>query len=144
MSNNAFATAAFERYVSEVVAVTRATGMSASKVNTFQFLGRSDTWGFPKHPGRTAILAPEIDVVAAIKVFIAANAQVLAAPDAWLGTWVHPQTGCYYLDITTSRNHLDEARAAAWENSLREGRQIVALYNTWRQEIVYLTPTEVQ
>jgi hypothetical protein len=133
----------FECYVVEVAIRTCHDGMSASKLDTQQFLEPTDTWGFPKHPGRTAILPPETDLASAIKAFIAANASLLAAADAWLGTWVHPQTGYFYLDITTSRDQLDDARRMALENSVREGRQIVALYNSYRRETIFLEPVDM-
>lgn len=134
----------FEHYILAVVVRTEREGISASKVDTYQFLENADTWGFPKHPGRTAILPPETDLVVALRLFIALNTSLLAADDAYLGTWIHPYTGEYYFDITTSKDELEEARRVAQEYSSREGRQIVALYNAYRRETVYLNPVDVQ
>jgi hypothetical protein len=62
----------------------------------------------------------------------------LREADSWLGTWINPHTGEYYLDITTSRQDLAEAQATARAISLREGRKIVALYNSKLDQTVYL------
>jgi hypothetical protein len=83
-------------------------------------------------------LPPEADLVEALKSFISTNEGFLREPDCWLGTWINPRTRCFYLDITTSCKDLDEARRLALEISAREGRKIVAIYNSVRKEIVYL------
>lgn len=128
----------FERYVLDVAITTLRDGVSASKINSHRFLQPVDAWGFPKYPGKTAILPPGTDLVAALKLFIATNAALLAEEDAWLGTWINPHTQHYYLDITTSRADLEEARRVALACGARDGRRIVALYNSLRQETVYL------
>ncbi len=53
---------------------------------------------------------------------------------------VHYYFERYLLDvvITTSRQDLAEARQEALERSQLEGRKIVALYNSLRDETVYL------
>ena len=73
-----------------------------------------------------------------LKKFIRANEPLLREPDCWLGTWINPQTHCFYLDIATSVSDLDEAKKIALETGIREGRKIVALHNSERNEIVYL------
>ena len=128
----------FEKYVLEIAIATLENGGVASKLDTYQFLPSRDTWSFPKYPSRTAILPPEVDLVDELKNFIAANEQFLREPDCWLGTWINPRTGHFYLDIATSCDDLDEARRTALEVSAREGRVIVALYNSKRKETVYL------
>jgi len=128
----------FDKYVLEVAIATLENGGVASKLDTYQFLPPMDTWSFPKYPGRTAILPPEVDLVAELKNFISANEQFLREPDCWLGTWVNPRTRYFYLDITTGCDDLDEARRTALELSARAGRKIVALYNSKRKETVFL------
>ena len=128
----------FEKYVLEVAIATLENGGVASKLEPYQFLPPMDIWSFPKYPGKTAILPPEIDLVDGLKNFIAENEQFLREPDCWLGTWIHPRTGHFYLDIATGCDDLDEARRTALEVSTREGRVIVALYNSKRKETVYL------
>ncbi len=128
----------FERYVLEVVITTLECGISTSKLDTYQFLAPIDVWGFPKYPSKTAILPPEVDLVVALKNFISTNRLLLSEADCWLGTWINPGTHHFYLDITTSCDDLDAAKRMALEISDREGRKIVALYNSKRNETVYL------
>jgi hypothetical protein len=128
----------FEKYVLEVAIVTLEKGVTASKLDTYQFLSAVDAWGFPKYPGRTAILPPDVDLVNELKNFIMANEPLLRETDCWLGTWINPQTQHCYLDITTSHPDLNEARRIALEISDREGRRIVALYNSKQNKTIYL------
>lgn len=128
----------FEKYLLEVAIATLEKGMSASKLNTYHFLAPIDAWGFPKYPGKTAILPPECDLLEELRAFIARNRPFLLEADSWLGTWIHPVTQQYYLDVTTSRVDLEDARREAIARSQQEGRQIVALYNSYRDQTVYL------
>jgi len=122
----------------EVAIVTLEKGGAVSKLDTYQFLPPVDDWKFPKYPGKTSILPPEVDLVQELKAFILANEALLREPDCWLGTWIHPQTRQFYLDIATGHADLQEARKLALELGRREGRKIVALYNSGRNEIFYL------
>ena len=128
----------FERYVLDVAITTLEKGGSASKLDTYQFLSPVDAWRFPKYPGKTAILPPNVDLIKGLKIFIQDHQSVLLEEDSWLGTWINPSTHQYYLDITTSRKDLDEARKEAIERGKQEGRKIVALYNSKRDQTVYL------
>jgi hypothetical protein len=128
----------FEKYVLEVAIATLDNGGVASRLDTYEFLPPVDAWSFPKYPARTAILPPDVDLVDALKTFISANEGFLREPDCWLGTWINPRTHYFYLDIATGCADLDEARSMALEISEREGRKIVALYNSERKETVYL------
>ena len=128
----------FERYVLDVAIATLQYGITTSNIDSYQFLEPVDAWGFPKYPGRTAIVPPGEDLATALKRFIFDNGSSLREPDAWLGTWINPQTDHYYLDITTSYQDFDEAKQIAIEIGEKEGRRIVALYNSRRQETVYL------
>ncbi len=128
----------FEKYVLEVAIATMELGLAASKLDTYQFLLPIDAWGFPKYPSKTAILPPEVDLVDELKNFISTNEPLLRKPDCWLGTWINPRTQHFYLDITTSCNDLNEAKRIALEISDQEGRKIVALYNSKRNETFYL------
>jgi len=128
----------FERYVLDVAIATLEKGGVASNPETYEFLPPADSWSYPKYPQRTAILSPDADLVEEIKKFIASNKAYLNEAGCWLGTWINPYTRHYYLDITTSCDDLDKAREAAQEISLRAGRKIVALYNSKRNQTVYL------
>jgi len=128
----------FERYVLDVAITTLERGGVASKPETCELLPPVDSWSFPKYPHKTAILSPDVDLVEEIKKFIATNKAYLKEPGCWLGTWINPYTKHYYLDVTTSRDDLDQAREVARETSRREGRKIVALYNSKRDQTVYL------
>ena len=121
-----------------MASLTLEKGGTASRPDTRQFLAPMDAWSFPKYPGKTLILPPEADLVGQIRAFILDNESFLSEPDCWLGTWIHPGTRYFYLDIVTSRPDLDEARKMALEISQREGRRIVALYHSGREETVYL------
>jgi hypothetical protein len=132
----------FDRYILEIVTATFAQGGSASRLDGHELLPAMDAWEFPRYPARTVILPPEADLVEGLKAFISANETFLREPGCWLGTWIHPQTGCVYLDITTSCTDLHEARRRALEASSRDGRWIVALYNSRRRETVYLSDAD--
>ncbi len=128
----------FDKYVLEVAIATFQNGGTASKLNDYQLLPPMDAWQFPKYPSRTLILPPESNLVEELKKFIFANQMFLREPDCWLDTWINPQTHCFYLDITTSCNDLETAEQMALKISAREGRRIVAIYNSMRKETVYL------
>jgi hypothetical protein len=128
----------FESYIQNVARATFEHGGTASKLEGYELLPLMDAWQFPKYPSKTVILPPETDLAEALKSFISANELFLREPDCWLGTWIHPKTRCFYLDITTSCKDLDEARRRALEISAREGRRIVAIYNASCMETVYL------
>lgn len=128
----------FEKYILEVVLATFENGGTASRPDIHQLSPPVDAWEFPKYPARTVILPPDANLADELKKFVTANELFLREPDCWLGTWVHPQTGCFYLDITTRCEDLDEGRRLALEFSERAGRRIVALYNSGRKETVYL------
>ena len=129
----------FEQYVLNVAIATLEKGIATSKLDTYQFLRPVDAWGFPKYPGKTAILPPNADLVKSLTEFIYANETYLREPDSWLGTWINPRTQYCYLDITTSCADLEEARKAAITIGEREGRKIIALYNSKWEQTVYLS-----
>lgn len=128
----------FEKYVLKVVLATFENGGTASKLDTYELSPPVDAWEFPKYPNRTVILPSEANLLAELKEFVLANEPFLREPDCWLGTWIHPQTRYCYLDITMRCDELDEATKLALEFSEGAGRRIVALYNSWRKETVYL------
>jgi hypothetical protein len=97
-----------------------------------------DVWAFPKYPSKTAILPQDVPLIEALRDFILANELFLREPDCWLGTWIHPQTHEFYLDIATSCAELNLARQMTFEASQREGRRIVAIYNSKHKETIYL------
>jgi hypothetical protein len=132
------ARASFEKYVLAVAAATLEKGGAVSRLDNYQFLAPVDDWQFPKYPGKTAILAPEVNLAEELKNFILLNEPYLNEADCWLGTWINPQTQHIYLDITTRQHDLDEARKMALAYSLRDGRKIVALYNSMRNVTHYL------
>jgi len=128
----------FEKYILEVAIATLEKGGAVSKLDTYQISPPVDDWKFPKYPGKTAILSPKVDLVEELKNFILANEPFLREPDCWLGTWIHPQTQHFYIDIATSHSNLEEARKMALEIGAGEGRKVVAIYNSERDETVYL------
>jgi hypothetical protein len=127
-----------EKYISSIAAATVKSGGVAFKLDTCRFLEPTDIWSFPKYPGRTVILPSNVDLLEALAEFISRNERFLNEPDCWLGTWIHPQTGDLYLDIATGCEDLDEAQQKALEASQRDGRKIVAIYNSKRKETIYL------
>ena len=128
----------FEAYLIEVAARTINEGGTASKPADREFLPARDLWCFPKYPARTAILPPTTDLPKALWEFIQQNAEVLAEPDCWLGTWVNPQTGDFYLDVATGLKDLDEAISFAKQAGSAEGREVVAMFNPKRDQTVFL------
>lgn len=129
---------AFEVFILNVANATHQQGGCTSKLDTLQILPASDQWSFPKYPGRTVILPLQVDLIHELKKFISLNENHLMEPDCFLGTWINPQTREYYFDIIMRREDLAEARRMALDLSRKEGRKIVALYNSARGEIVYV------
>ena len=127
-----------ESFVEDIACATLQHGGVAFKLDICQFLPPMDVWAFPKYPSKTAILPQDVPLIAALRDFILANEVFLREPDCWLGTWIHPQTHEFYLDITTGCADLDTARQMALETSQREGRKIVAIYNSKHKETIYL------
>ena len=127
-----------ERYIHEIASDTVINGGVAFDLKNCAFLAPQDRWEFPKYPSKTSIRPTEIDLVAALRDFIHTNEPFLREPDCWLGTWIHPQTHEFYLDITTGCENVDEAKKTAMQVSQRDGRQVVAIYNSKRKETIYL------
>jgi hypothetical protein len=127
-----------EEYILRVVAETITSGGSASRLNEKNFLLPRDVWSFPKYPARTLILPTTVSLAFELREFIKRNEAFLNEPDCWLGTWINPRTQEYYLDIATGITDLDEARRVAERISLEDGRKIVAIFNSKRNETVYL------
>jgi len=128
----------FDEYLKNVAGKTQKNGGTASKPKTREFLPAMDVWSFPKYPARTAILPRTADLTRELCKFIERNKAVLDEEDCWLGTWINPQSGDYYLDVATGIADLAEARRVAIEVSAEEGRRIVALFNAKRNETVFL------
>lgn len=84
------------------------------------------------------ILPPDVCLSLELKNFIEVNETYLRESECWLGTWINPHTKHFYLDVTTSCWDLEIARQAAIDISLKEGRKIVAIYNSKREQTVYL------
>ena len=128
----------FEKYILDVAIATLEKGGTVSDLKTYQFIPPVDDWKFPKYPGKTVILPNDVDFVSELKKFIVTNESFLREADCLLGTWIHPQTQHFYFDIATSCSDFEEARKLALEFSKRDGRKIVALYNSARNETFYL------
>jgi hypothetical protein len=129
----------FETYLEQVVAQTLQNGGTASKPSTCEFLPILDLWSFPKYPAKTAILPPSVNLLDELRSFIAQNETWLNEDDCWLGTWVNPQTGEYYLDIATGIESLEEAREIASRVGKADGREIVAMFNPKRNQTIFLS-----
>lgn len=127
-----------QAWLGAVTAATRAHGGVAARLPTRAILPPTDAWGFPRYPGRTVILPRDADLDAALASFVVANEQQLHEQECCLGTWLNPHTDHYYFDITTSCVDLAEACQRARSLSVAHGRKIVAVYNSARQETVYL------
>ncbi len=121
-----------------VAAETLKNGGSASRLNEKDFLPPKDVWSFPKYPARTMILPSTVDLAAELRKFVIQNETLLNETDCWLGTWINPRTKEFYLDIATGIVDLNEAVRAAKRISLEDGRKIVAIFNSKRNETVYL------
>jgi len=128
----------FEEYIAEVASRTLKNGGSASRPSTCIFLPVVDLWCFPKYPAKTVILPSTINLKAEIKKFISVNEIYLGESECWLGTWVNPKTGDYYLDVATGFESLAEAQKKAAQLGAKEGRKIVALFNPKQNQTVFL------
>lgn len=128
----------FKRYLEAVAEKTLQHGGTASNPITLEFLPIRDLWCFPKYPSKTAILPPTANLTAELESFIDQNRKSLNEADCWLGTWVNPQTGDYYLDVSTGIKGLEAARETAIRVGNNEGRKIVAIFNPARNETIFL------
>jgi hypothetical protein len=128
----------FEDYILLVVSTTMEAGGTASKPKTRAFLPARDIWSFPKYPARTVILPATANLATELKSFITTNETFLNEKDCWLGTWINPTSGEYYLDVATGCKTLSEAKEMCTKAGIREGRKVVALYNSKRNETIYL------
>lgn len=129
---------AFEGYLADIIEKTLSQGGTASKPSQYQFLPVRDIWSFPKYPARTVILPVTVNLIEAVRDFITQNEALLNEEDCWLGTWLHPQTREVYFDVATGIQDLDTARNVANQAGTREGRLVVAMYNPFRNETIYL------
>lgn len=128
----------FEEYISEVKRKTVEEGGSASKPSSCIFLPIQDLWCFPKYPAKTFILSPHVNLAKELIFFIEKNSTFLNEEDCWLGTWVNPQTGEYYLDISTGIENLEVARSFAIQAGQKDAREIVAMFNPKQQRTIFL------
>ncbi|MCB0118409.1 MAG: hypothetical protein KDD72_05235 [Anaerolineales bacterium] len=128
----------FKRYLEAVAEKTLQYGGTASNPIALEFLPIRDLWCFPKYPSKTAILPPTVNLTAELESFIDQNRKSLNEADCWLGTWVNPQTGDYYLDVSTGIKGLEAARETAIRVGNNEGRKIAAIFNPARNETIFL------
>ena len=128
----------FKRYLEAVAEKTLQHGGTASNPVALEFLPIRDLWCFPKYPSKTAILPPTANLTAELESFIDQNRKSLNEADCWLGTWVNPQTGDYYLDVSTGIKGLEAARETAIRVGNNEGRKIAAIFNPARNETIFL------
>ncbi len=125
-------------YLERVRELTLEQGWTVSSPVTEGFLRQADAWGFPKYPDRTVILPPDADLIAALGSFIVTNTVFLQETNCWLGTWVHPDKGDIYLNVTTSCKELGEALHTVARINAASKRNIIAVYNSSLDETVYL------
>ena len=97
---------------------------------------QADAWGFPKYPDHTVILPPDADLIAALESFIVTVS--VQETNCWLGTWVRPETGYIYLDVTTSCEGLKATLLQVARINSVSKRQIIALHNSSLNKTVYL------
>jgi hypothetical protein len=116
-----------ESFIEDIAYATLQYGGVAFKLDTCQFLPPMDVWAFPKYPSNTAIQPQDVPLIEALREFILASELFLREPDCWFGTWIHPQTHEFYLDLATSCADLNMERKMAFEASQRERRRIVAI-----------------
>lgn len=132
----------FDKFILEVAIATYVDGGATARIDTREFLGLVDKWGFPKYPEKTAILPSDTDLVTALKVFVQENETYLIEPNVYLGTWINPQNNQYYLDIMAAYDSREEALRLAKEHSRKGGRRIVALYHFLTDETYYINWSE--
>lgn len=128
----------FENFLIQVAERTLENGGTASKPFARTFLPPRDVWSFPKYPSKTAILAPAVDLAAELRNFISRNEIYLNEKDCWLGTWIHPQTREFYLDVAMGIEGLEKAKETAKRISIEDGRKIVAIFNARQNKTVFL------
>jgi hypothetical protein len=90
------------------------------------------------YPDKTVILSPGANLRQEIIAFIYKNETSLRELNCWLGTWIDPDTGDCYLDITAIYFLLEDAKSEAITLSKRARRKIVALYDFKHGRSLYL------
>ncbi len=100
---------------------------------TQQFLEPIDAWFYPEHPGLTEIVTVD-ELEDALLRFTTNYEDLLLQPNMFLGTWVNPNSGLCYLDITTYCIDGDVAAKRARKRSQQQGRQIISIYNPVHQQ----------
>jgi hypothetical protein len=127
-----------EAFLWEVSLATLEDGGVTCNVLTHQFLPPIDAWGLPRYPEKTLILLPGSDMFTGLCRFVTAHANALSAPDAWLGTWIHPETSCCHIDITELCSTFEEARTRALLQAACTSRSILALYHFKQRQTLYV------
>lgn len=129
---------AFKKFLSLTNDEIQKTGGVSASVEQRKLLNPRDSWYFPKYPSRTRIVPQSVNLLIELETFIKDNMELLLEEDTFLGVWLNPNTGHYYIDITTSIDILDLAKKTAKDISQREGRKIVTLYNPSKNKTEYL------
>jgi hypothetical protein len=112
----------------QIVARTLAHGGATFDLATLAFESPGDFWYFPRYPSRTRIV-DQRRLPEEIPAFIERNREVCTGADLWLGTWINPQSGQCYLDLTMRLAGKDQALREARRVSEADGRKIVTMYN---------------
>ncbi len=129
---------AFEKYVLEMCIATIERGGVTSKLDTYEFVSSIEAWRLSIYPDKTVILSPGANLRQEITAFIEKNETSLRGPNCWLGTWINPDTGDCYLDMTVLYFRLEDAKREAIEVNKNARRKIVALYDFQHERSLYL------
>ncbi len=127
-----------KKLVKKVKIILEKTGGVSANLRQQKILPDQDWWMFPKYPSITKILPQKIDLELEIGNFVKENMQLLAEKDTYLGIWLNPKTKDYYFDVTTAVDDKKQALEKARKVSMKEGRNIVAIYNPIRDETIFL------
>lgn len=126
-------------FASEIARMTLAAGGATVDVIAERFVPAGDVWYFPRHPGRTKIVALNpIHLSDAIAEFVSGNWHLFQPGEVYLGTWIHRDVTSCYLDLITHAPDKPHAIRLAHRFGAEEGRRIVAICNPASNSTHYL------
>ena len=126
------------KFLNRIIELIHKTGGISVDLKTNKVIPPKDYWMFPKYPSKTKIVPQNIDLKLEIANFIQENNTAFFESDTYLGIWLNPKTKEYYFDVSTTINDKDQALIIAREVSIREGRNIAAIYNPQKDETIFL------
>jgi hypothetical protein len=123
--------------LSAIADKTMRDGGATFDFKALKFIVPKNLWYFPKYPGLTRIVGQD-EILHVLTDFLDKNSILYLEDDVVFGTWLNPDSGKVYLDINTFEADRATALRQAKAFSLRDGRNIVSMYNPASKETVFI------